>query len=219
MRPRNQILISLDMYRKVSLISLVRKRGACGSRRWILKSHHYEKSQVPQDLLEGSQEGRFTSWFAILILLVLFVKETHDFLSPRQVYDLSLDRTSSPKIQVNFNVSLLDLRCDYATINVVSVLGDEQNVTKAITRRALDQEGTRNDALGHIHHHAEKPPVMMHDPSITESLDELHKNGKDVVSLDQETLQYALDEKEYVFVKYYADWCSHCRVFAPSKTR
>jgi len=46
----------------------------------------------------------------------------------------------------------------------------------------------------------------MHDPSITESLEELHMDGQDVVSFDEETLQYALDEKEYVFVKYYADW-------------
>ena len=177
---------------------------------------HVEKKKVPGDLLEGSQEGRFTSWIAILILGVLFVKETHDFLSPRQVYDLSLDRTSSPKIQVNFNLSLLDLRCDFATINVVSVLGNEQNITKDITRRPLDEDGARNDALRNVRHHEDKPAILMHDPSITESLEELHQNGQDVVSLDKETLQYALDEKEYVFVKYYADWCSHCRNFAPS---
>lgn len=175
---RNEWLVSLDMYRK-----------------------------VPQDLLEGSQEGRFTSWFAILVLLTLFVKETHDFLSPRQVSDLSLDRTRNPKIQVNFNLSLLDLRCDYATVNVVSVLGNEPNVTKNIVRRPLDESGWRNDALKNIHHHEEKHDILMHDPSITETIEEilLRKQGQDVVSLDKETFEYALDEKEYVFVKYYAD--------------
>ena len=178
---------------------------------FLLTSFHCcFRIQVPQDLLEGSQEGRFTSWFAILVLVVLFVKETNDFLSPRQVYDLTLDRTSSPKIQVNFNISLLDLRCDYATINVVSVLGNEQNVTKDITRRPLDEAGARNDALRNIHHHEEKHDILMHDPSVSETLEELHKNGKEVVSLDRETFQYAMDEKEYVFVKYYADWYAIC---------
>lgn len=189
MRPRNQILISLDMYRK-----------------------------LPEELLEGTQKGRLTSWFTIIVLLVLFVMETHDFLSPRQVSDLSLDRSSSPKIQVNFNLSLLDLRCDYATINVVSVLGNEQNVTKDITRRPLDDVGLHTSVEKAVHHHEDKEGILMHDPSITETLEELHKNGQDVVSLDEETLQYALDEKEYVFVKYYADWCVHCRNFAPSKS-
>jgi len=172
--------------------------------------------KVPQSLLEGSQEGRYTSWVAILVLLVLFVKESHDFLTVREVSDLSLDRSNIPKIQVNFNISLLDLRCDYATINVVSVLGNEQNITKDISRRPLSEGGFHTSTHTAVHHHEDKEGILMHDPSITESLEELHMNGQDVVSFDQETLQYALDEKEYVFVKYYADWCSHCRNFAPT---
>ena len=88
----------------------------------------------------------------------------------------------------------------------MSFLGNEQNITKDIHRRPLDEEGWRNDALRHIQHHEDRKEILMHDPTITDSLDELHKNGKDVVSLDKETLEYALDEKEYVFVKYYADW-------------
>jgi hypothetical protein len=171
---------------------------------WLVSLDMYKK--VPQDLLEGSQEGRFTSWFALLALLTLFVKETHDFLSPRHVSDIFLDRSSSPKIRVHFNLSLLDLRCDYATINVVSVLGNEQNVTKDVKRIPLNWDGWRNDALNNVHHHEEKHDILMKDPGVTETLEELHKNGQDVVSLDEETLSYALDEKEYVFVKYYADW-------------
>ena len=162
--------------------------------------------KVPQDLLEGSKEGRYTSLVAILVLLVLFVKESHDFLIVRQVSDLSLDRSKSPKIQVNFNISLLDLRCDYTTVNVVSILGNEQNITKDIARRPLDGGGFHTSTQKAVHHHEHREGILMHDPSITESLEELHMNGQDVVSFDEETLQYALDEKEYVFVKYYADW-------------
>ena len=106
-----------------------------------------------------------------------------------------------------FNLSLLDLRCDYATINVVSVLGNEQNVTKDIKRRPLNEAGNWN-GLNDVQHHEDRKQILMHDPSITESLEEIYsKKGRvDVVSFDQETFQYALDEKEYVFVKYYADW-------------
>jgi hypothetical protein len=123
--------------------------------------------------------NRFTSWFAIIVLVILFLKETHDFMSPRQVSDLSLDRTSNPKIQVNFNISLLGLRCDYATINVFSQLGNvEHNITKNINRRPLDIQGMRNDKIKTIQSHADSPSIHMYDPSVTESLDELHENGK-----------------------------------------
>ena len=42
--------------------------------------------------------------------------------------------------------------------------------------------------------------MLLHPESLTSIL------VLDVVSLDEVTLSYALDEKEYVFVKYYADW-------------
>ena len=54
----------------------------------------------------------------------------------RLVTDLSLDRSDDPRIRLNFNITMMDLRCDWAVIDVVSVLGTHQNV-----------KGTR-DAIG-----------------------------------------------------------------------
>jgi hypothetical protein len=94
---------------------------------------------------------------------------------------------------------------------VFSQLGNlELNFTKNVHRRPLNHKGWRNDELKSVQSHTgDGPSILMHDPSVTQSLEELHENGKDVVSLDDETLFYAIDEKEYVFVKYFADWCRY----------
>jgi hypothetical protein len=68
--------------------------------------------KVPGDLLEGSQEGSVVSWAALLFITVLVIRETQEFLSPSLVTDLSLDRSQFSKIKVNFDFTLMDLRCE-----------------------------------------------------------------------------------------------------------
>lgn len=99
----------------------------------------------------------------------------------------------------------------FATINVVSVLGNDQNVTKDIKRWPVDASNTRQLGVDAKHHDEQHHDMALHDAGVTESLEELHENGEDAVTLDPESFRYALEEHEFVFVDFFAGWCSHCK--------
>lgn len=103
---------------------------------------------------------------------------------------------------------LLPHNLQYATINVVSVLGNQQNVTKDIQRWDLDGRGVQRQLSLK---NPDQRDILHFDESVHESLEHLHMNGEDAVSLNEEELAYALEDYEYVFVNYFASWCSHCQ--------
>lgn len=46
------------------------------------------------------------------------------------------------QIRINFNITMLDLPCEYAAVDVLDVLGtNQQNVTKNIEKWNLDKDG------------------------------------------------------------------------------
>jgi heme/copper-type cytochrome/quinol oxidase subunit 3 len=74
---------------------------------WAASLDMYRK--VPGDLLEGSKEGRITSWIALLVMTWLFINETWAFLSTTVVPQLHLDSSKIQKFQIDFNITMLDL--------------------------------------------------------------------------------------------------------------
>jgi thiol-disulfide isomerase/thioredoxin len=166
--------------------------------------------------MEGTKRGSCLSFMALFVMITLFIYETNEFITPKLIKDLMIDKkenTGDTNIRLNFNITMLDLKCDWAVVDVVSVLGTDQNVTAHVTKWDLDADGIKSTFRGR---NRNQKDIDLFDKTVIESIDELHKNGEDAASLNKDTLPSAKEHFEYLFVDFYAGWCSHCRDLAPT---
>ena len=172
--------------------------------------------KVPIDLMEGTKRGSYLSLIALFTMVTLFLYETTEFWTSKLIKDLMLDQknhTGDSKIRLNFNITMLDLKCDYAVIDVVSALGTDQNVTAHVTKWDMDGNGIRKSYKGR---NRNQKDIDHFDETVTETIDELHEDGEDAISLNGETLEWAKENYDFLFVDFFASWCSHCRALAPT---
>jgi Endoplasmic Reticulum-Golgi Intermediate Compartment (ERGIC) len=121
----------------------------------------------------------------------------------RLVTNLLLDTNAEKKVRLNFNITMMDLKCEYCVVDVVSVLGTEQNVSSHVTKWHVDAAGVRQRYQGR---NKQQKDIDLFDSTVKDSLAELYENGEDAVSLDEDTFAFALKHQEYVFVDFFAPW-------------
>jgi len=172
--------------------------------------------KVPIDLMEGTKRGSYLSWIALLVMMTLFVYETNEYWKSKLIKDLRLDRddhTNHSKIRLNFNITMLDLRCDWAVVDVVSVLGTDQNVTAEVKKFNLDASGAKQAYKGR---NRDQKDIDHYDKTVTETIEELYEDGEHAMNLNGEEMAWAKDNFDFLFVDFFASWCSHCQKLAPT---
>jgi len=149
---------------------------------------------------------------AIAVMGILFFSETLAFARTIMDTSIALDENDQPQIRLNFNMTLMDLHCDYVSVDVWDTLGtNRQNVTKNIEKWQLDESGQRRIFSGRNREQRE----VVHEEH-EETLQELHEDGVQAVELTPETFQGFLDGHEMAFIDMYAPWCIWCQRLHPT---
>ena len=78
--------------------------------------------KIPRDLTKGTVSGAGLSFFGVFFLTVLFIFELNSYLSGSVVTDVVMDDNSDEFLRVNFNVSLPNIPCQFASVDVQDVL-------------------------------------------------------------------------------------------------
>jgi thiol-disulfide isomerase/thioredoxin len=166
--------------------------------------------RIPKDLTETSTHSTILSVCAALFMLVLFIAELWAFLTINLQTNIIIDPNTDNSLRINFNITVLDMPCEYASIDVVDVLGTRRdNVTFNINKWQVDENGIRQGYEGRNLQQLD----LMHEGNL--NLAELHSNGIHAVPIDESNFERWLASYEYVFVDFYAPWCIWCQRLHP----
>jgi hypothetical protein len=100
--------------------------------------------KIPRDLTESSLYGTSLSFCSLILIVSLVVSHISSFISIEYETVVMIDHESDDDrfIQINFDVSMLEIPCSYAVIDIVDVLGTRvENISFQIQKFQLDQNG------------------------------------------------------------------------------
>lgn len=166
--------------------------------------------KIPKDLTETTTHGTILSICASMFMLVLFIAEFWAFLSLHITTNIVLDPNTDSLLRINFNLTVLDIPCEYATIDVVDILGTRNdNVTLNINKWQVDSLGMRKNYEGRNLEQKDLEHEIHHD------LELLHANGVHATPMNEASFPAWIQQHEYVFVNFYAPWCVWCQRLEP----
>lgn len=153
------------------------------------------------------------------IMAVLFFCETAAFARSRIVTTIAVDENAEAQIRLNFNITLLDLHCDYASVDVWDALGtNRQNVTRNVDKWQLDSAGTKRIFSGR-NREARELQHETHDAAALEALKNSNAAGEVAVVLTKDTFADFLEQNEMAFIDMYAPWYVCVCVLCVSRRR
>jgi len=158
------------------------------------------------------------SVIAMALMGLLFVSESLAFARTEMATSIELDFNDNKHIRINFNVSMLDVHCDFVVVDVLDALGtNKQNITKNVEKWQLDADGVRRAFSGRNREMRD----LVHEQHSPEKLAELKQMVEDeenhaIELTDEASYNEYLKTHEVAFIDFYAPWCIWCQRLHPT---
>ncbi|EOD29712.1 hypothetical protein EMIHUDRAFT_429869 [Emiliania huxleyi CCMP1516] len=173
-------------------------------------AHFFRK--VPVDVSEGTAVGGLLSVAAVLVACWLVSEEISAYSTAKLTTQMALDHTAMPSplgpaayesIRVNFNISMLRIPCQYATLFVSDHVGAHKSGgARNMHKVRLDREG-RSLGMYSPHRYAgsyRPGPYQLDDGT----------------ALDEQGFQALAKSKAGVMVNFFAPWCFWSQKLVPA---
>ena len=164
-------------------------------------------------IYQATALGAFMSVCAMSVMAVLFLSETMAFARTKIATSITVDENKEPQIRLNFNITMMDLHCDYVSVDVWDALGtNRQNVTKNVDKWQIDADGQRR-IFGGRNREAREVVHDEHD----RTLEEMHaEDGVHALELTEGNFDEFMQANDMAFVDMFAPWCVWCQRLAPT---
>lgn len=109
-----------------------------------------------EDFQVKTTQGGLVTLTAIILTTSLFLMELSQFLSPEIVSDMRVDKTRSPSLTINLDMTFHKAPCDAITFSAIDVSGKSQpSVDHTLAKQRLDKNGEP------VHDDGVHEPVIM----------------------------------------------------------
>lgn len=177
----------------------------------VLKKWDFYK-KIPEDLTVSTLPGVGLSISGVFIMFILFILEFNSYLSVSYNTSIVMEEALDEMMRINFNVTIPDLRCEFASLDVSDMTGTRRhNMTKDIFKIRMDH---KQRMLGMANVDQPKPRYAR-----DEDLGDLPESDAVPVNLNEQTFDAFLKQHHYVAVDFFAPWCIWCQRLEPTWLR
>ena len=208
---------------------------------FLLKMDAFRK--IPTELTNPTMHGAYLTMCAYIIMGLLFLMELTSYLSTSVSKTVELDPNYAENMWIDFDVIMHSLPCEYTKIVVRDIVGQSEIeiLEQIITKEKLDaRTGTFKGEMSQTDSRRGLVDVDPRNPDILLNPDKyradnekktndnepthIHDDNPELESdwistsdhFHHDSFEKVLTFHDFTMINFYAEWCIHCRRFAPT---